>query len=70
MDRSRFVLTTIGNGIVAMLETPVTEEKKRGEYLLSDTCVRKNIEAGTFVDATSQVSGATGKVYILASDLN
>ena len=70
MDNSRFVLTTIGKGIVAMLETPISEDKKRGEYLLSTTCVRKNLESGAFVDATSKVSGAQGKVYVLSSDLN
>ena len=70
MDNSRFVLTTIGKGIVAMLETPELEETKKGEYLLSGTCVQRNLDTGTFVDVSDRVKGTDGKVYVLASDLN
>jgi len=67
---SRYVLTTIGQGIVAMVETPSSEKPKRGEYLLSGSCVQKNLESGTFIDITSRVGGSEGRVYALASDLD
>ena len=70
MDNSRFVLTTIGKGIVAMLETPASEKEKKGEYLLSGACVQKNLDTGTFVDVSDRVQGAGGRVYVLATDLN
>ena len=69
MDKPRFILTTIGKGIVAMLESDPREKTKRGEYLVSSQCVAKNVSSGQFVDVSEQVTGATGKVYALASDL-
>jgi hypothetical protein len=69
VDSRRFVLTTIGKGMVAMLETPANEVAQRGEYPLSNACVQKNLDSGTFVDMTENVPSAIGKVYILVSDL-
>jgi hypothetical protein len=70
MKTSSMVLTTIGNGIVAILETTHEADRKRGEFTLSRDCVRANIGSGQFVDVTHQVNGAEGKVYARKQDLN
>ena len=69
MDDSFFVLTTIGRGKVAILETTQQQNSKRGEYRLSTSCVAQNVESGKFVDVTEDAIGSEGKVYILAEDL-
>ena len=64
-----FVLTTIGNGIVAIIETYDEASRKRGEYTLSKSCVNRNVTTGKFIDVTSKVKGAEGKVFALKQDL-
>ena len=67
-DRS-FVLTTIGNGMVAIVETDDSAKRQRGEYTLSKSCVECNVTSGKFVDITDTAIGAEGKVFALKEDL-
>ncbi len=69
MKTSSMVLTTIGNGIVAIVETTQEADRKRGEFTLSRDCVKSNVASGQFVDVTHQVDGAEGKVYARKRDL-
>lgn len=67
---TKFLLTTIDNNLIAIVETDTSTPKQRGEYLLSHSCVQKNVECGKFVDVTGQASGTGGgKLYVLAEDL-
>ncbi len=69
---SRFLLTTIGDGIVALLQTDDEPVKKRGreiEYRVSTSFVKRNVESGLFVDITDKVANTAGMVYALKSDL-
>ncbi len=71
-NASRFLLTTIGEGIVALLQTDDEPLKKRGreiEYRVSSSFVKKNVESGLFVDITDKVANTGGMVYALKSDL-
>ena len=71
--KSRYLLTTIDSGMVAILETdeePIIKGGVQKEYRVSNDFVQKNILSGTFTDVTKQVAGATGKVFVLTSDLN
>tara|TARA_R110002051_G_scaffold287567_4_gene350291 strand:+ start:1603 stop:1821 length:219 start_codon:yes stop_codon:yes gene_type:complete len=69
MRDSSFVLTTIGNGIVAIVQTNDESDRKRGEYSLSRSCVDANVSSGQFIDVTDKVGGAEGKVFALKTDL-
>ena len=69
MRDTSFVLTTIGNGIVAIIETTDEAKRKRGEYTLSKSCVEQNLTSGKFVDVTDRVKGCDGKVFALKEDL-
>ena len=69
MRDSSFVLTTIGNGIVAIIETDDEANRKRGEYTLSKSCVNRNVTTGKFIDITDRVTGSGGKVFALKQDL-
>ena len=69
MRNPSFVLTTIGNGKVAIVETDDSADRQRGEYTLSNACVKRNIERGTFVDMTHEAIGSEGKVFVLKRDL-
>ena len=69
MREATFVLTTIGNGMVAIVETSNEAKRQRGEYTLSKSCVNRNVATGLFVDITEQASGAEGKVFALKQDL-
>jgi|TARA_R110000803_G_scaffold145048_2_gene210862 hypothetical protein len=68
-----FLLTTIGGGgMVALLQTSDDPIKKRGravEYRVSTSFVKRNVEAGLFVDITDKVDNAEGRVYGLKADL-
>ena len=71
-NASRFLLTTIGDGIVALLQTDDEPVKKRGreiEYRVSTSFVKRNVESGLFVDITDKVANTAGAVYALKSDL-
>ena len=70
MRDSSFVLTTIGNGIVAIVQTNDESDRKRGEFTLSRSCVNSNVASGKFVDVTDQVNGAEGEVFALKEDLD
>ena len=68
---SRFLLTTIGDGIVALLQTDDEPVKKRGreiEYRVSTSFVKRNVESGLFVDITDKVANTAGMVYALKND--
>jgi len=65
-----FVLTTIGNGMVAIVETDDSAKRQRGEYTLSKSCVERNISHGIFIDITDRATGAEGKVFALKQDLS
>ena len=69
MRETSYVLTTIGNGIVAIVETSDKAKRQRGEYTLSNACVNRNVTSGKFVDITAQANGAEGKVFALKTDL-
>ena len=69
MREATFVLTTIGNGMVAIVETSNEAKRQRGEYTLSKSCVERNVTSGKFVDMTDIATGAEGKVFALKSDL-
>ena len=69
MREATFVLTTIGNGMVAIVETDDKAKRQRGEYTLSKSCVERNVTSGKFVDITEQATGAEGKVFALKQDL-
>ena len=69
MREATFVLTTIGNGMVAIIETTDEAKRKRGEYTLSGSCVKRNLTTGKFVDVTDKAAGAEGKVFVLKEDL-
>jgi len=64
-----FVLTTIGNGIVAIVETSSEADRKRGEFTLSRSCLSANVTSGQFIDVSDKVNGAEGKVYARKQDL-
>jgi len=69
MRDSSYVLTTIGNGMVAIIETTDKAKPQRGEYTLSKSCVNRNVGSGHFVDVSDKVNGAEGKVFALKRDL-
>ena len=70
MRDSSYVLTTIGNGIVAIIQTTDNAKRQRGEYTLSKSCVNRNVGSGQFVDISEKVNGAEGKVFALKTDLS
>ena len=70
MRESSYVLTTIGNGMVAIVETSDEAKRQRGEYTLSKSCVNRNVATGLFIDITDKALGAEGKVFALKQDLS
>lgn len=71
--KNRYLLTTIDSGMVAIVESdedPIIKGGCQREYRVSNDFVQKNTLSGAFTDVTKQVPGATGKVFVLTSDLN
>jgi len=67
LPTSQYILTTIANNMVAIVETATSENRHRGEYSLSSSCVSRNIKNGRFVEVSAE--GHNGRLYVLADDL-
>ena len=67
-DRNKFILTTIADNCVAILETHASEQCQKGEYILSDGCVQQNVATGKFTEV--EATGHKGRLYVLTEDLN
>jgi hypothetical protein len=65
----KLVLTTIGQGKVAIVESTEQANEKVGERYISESCLDVNIKNGNFVDITSTGANPEGRLFLLAEDM-
>ena len=65
----KLVLTTIGQGKVAIVESAEQANEQRGERYISEACLNVNIKNGNFVDITSTGANPEGRLFLLAEDM-
>ena len=65
----KLILTTIGQGKVAIVQSADKVDERRGERYLSESVVNINVENGTFVDVSDQGWNPEGRLYLLAEDM-
>ena len=62
------MLSTSLQGDVVVADVEPTQARNRGEYFVSEDCVRLNVESGVLTDMSKQYK-YDGRVYILTTDL-
>ena len=65
----KLVLTTIGQGQVAIIETSGKADERRGERYISECCLNVNINNGTFTDISERGANPEGRLWILTEDI-
>jgi hypothetical protein len=65
----KLILTTIGQGKVAIVQSAEKADERRGERYLSQSVVNMNVENGTFVDVSDKRWNPEGRLYILTEDM-
>ena len=65
----KLVLTTIGQGKVAIVESAEKADKRKGEMYISHAVARYNVETGNFVDVSDKGWNPEGRLYVLAEDM-
>jgi hypothetical protein len=65
----KLILTTIGQGKVAIVQSADKADERRGERYLSESVVNINVENGTFVDVSDKGWNPEGRLYLLAEDM-
>lgn len=65
----KLILTTIGQGKVAIVQSADKADERRGERYLSESVVSINVENGTFVDVSDKGWNPEGRLYLLAEDM-
>ena len=64
----KLILTTINQAKVAILETASDADTKRGERYISEACLERNLETGSFIDITDRNWNPEGRIYLLKED--
>ena len=64
----KLVLTTIGQGKVAIIESAEEANERKGERYVSEDCLKVNLEKGNFVDITERKANPEGRLFMLAED--
>ena len=65
----KLVLTTIGQGKVAIVESEQKADEKKGEKYISESCLLANVESGNFVDISNRGANPEGRLFLLAEDM-
>ena len=65
----KLVLTTIGQGKVAIVESAEQADERKGERYISEACLNVNLKNGTFVDISSKGANPEGRLFLLAEDM-
>ena len=65
----KLVLTTIGQGKVAIVESEDKADERRGERYISEACLKVNLEKGNFVDISERGCNPEGRFFLLAEDM-
>lgn len=65
----KLVLTTIGQGKVAIVESSKKADEKKGERYIGEACLNINLENGNFVDVSNLGANPEGRLFLLAEDM-
>lgn len=65
----KLVLTTIGQGKVAVVESAELADERKGERYISEACLKVNTESGHFIDVSHTGANPEGRLFILAEDM-
>ena len=65
----KLVLTTIGQGQVAVVESDKLADERKGERYISEACLKVNTESGNFVDVSYTGANPEGRLFLLAEDM-
>lgn len=65
---NKLILSNSTDGCIVIAEVDADKVLTRGEYEVSESMLKKNIESGTFVDVTES-TGYAGRIYAYSSDL-
>lgn len=64
----KLILTTINQAKVAIVETATDADVKRGERYISEACLQRNLETGSFIDITDRNWNPEGRIYLFKED--
>ena len=65
----KLVLTTIGQGKVAIVESEKQADERKGEKYISEGCLQTNLKNGNFVDISDRGANPEGRLFLLAEDM-
>ena len=65
----KLVLTTIGQGKVAIVESSEQADERRNERYISQSCLEANLENKNFTDVSSMGINPEGRMFILTDDM-
>jgi len=65
----KLVLTTIGQGKVAIVESSSQADERKGERYISEACLKINLDKGNFVDISDRGANPEGRLFLLAEDM-
>jgi hypothetical protein len=65
----KLVLTTIGQGKVAIVESEKQADERKGERYISEGCLKVNTENGNFIDLSHTGANPEGRLFLLAEDM-
>jgi hypothetical protein len=65
----KFVLTTIGQGKVAIVQSADKADDSKGERYVSEDFLNINTRNGKFIDVSGKGWNPEGRLYILAEDM-
>ena len=65
----KLVLTTIGQGQVAVVESDKLADERKGERYISEACLKVNTESGNFVVVSYTGANPEGRLFLLAEDM-
>tara|TARA_B100002019_G_C20968897_1_gene450099 strand:+ start:244 stop:444 length:201 start_codon:yes stop_codon:yes gene_type:complete len=65
----KLVLTTIGQGKVAIVESAEKADERKGERYISEACLKVNLKSKAFTDVTHMGVNPEGRLFVYTEDL-
>lgn len=65
----KLVLTTIGQGKVAIVESNEKADERKGERYISEGCLKVNLKSNNFTDVSNLGINPEGRMFVLTEDM-
>jgi hypothetical protein len=66
----KLVITTIGQGKVAIVESDQKADERKGERYISEDCLRTNLASKNFTDVSNMGINPEGRMFVLTEDMS